>query len=237
MSTTFSTATLVAFVLLTLVVAAVFVAGVAAASRGIGEDEAMVRRRRNVAGLAIGGWLAFSALVAGSGWLSHFDRLPPPLMIFVGLTVVTSTTLALSRFGGVLAQGLPVAALVGFHAFRLPLEIILHQLGNENAIPPQMTYHGMNFDVVTGVTAIAVALWAAAGTLPRVVLLLWNLLGLGLLLNIVTVAILSSPVPFRVFMNEPANTIIATAPFIWLPTVLVQFAWAGHLLIFRRLRP
>lgn len=236
MSTTFSTATLVAFVLLTLVVAAVFVAGVAAASRGIGEDEAIARRRRNVAGLAIGGWLACSALVAGSGWLSHFDRLPPPLMIFVGVTVVTSTGLALSRFGGVLAQGLPVAALVGFHAFRLPLEIILHQLGNENAIPPQMTYHGMNFDVVTGVTAIAVALWAAMGTLPRVVLLLWNLLGLGLLLNIVTVAILSTPVPFRVFMNEPANTIIATAPFIWLPTVLVQFAWAGHLLIFRRLR-
>lgn len=237
MSTTFSTATLVAFVLLTLVVAAVFVAGVAAASRGIGEDEAMARRRRNIAGLAMGAWLAFSALVAGSGWLSHFDRLPPPLMIFVGLTVVTSTALAMSRFGGVLAQGLPVAALVGFHAFRLPLEIILHQLGNENAIPPQMTYHGMNFDVVTGVTAIAVALWAAMGTLPRVVLLLWNLLGLGLLLNIVTVAILSTPVPFRVFMNEPANTIIATAPFIWLPTVLVQFAWMGHLLIFRRLRP
>ncbi len=236
MSTTFSTATMVAFVLLTLVVSAVFVAGVAAASRGIGEEDAIVGRRRNLAALGIGGWLVVSALVAGSGWLTHFDRLPPPLMIFVGITGVTSTVLAMSRFGGVLAQGLPVAALVGFHAFRLPLEIILHRLGNENAIPPQMTYNGMNFDVVTGVTAIAVALWAAMGTLPRGVLLLWNLLGLGLLLNIVTIAILSTPVPFRVFMNEPANTIITVAPFIWLPTVLVQFAWMGHILLFRRLR-
>ncbi len=126
--------------------------------------------------------------------------------------------------------------MAGFHASPLPLEIILHRLGIENAIPPQMTYDGMNFDIVSGVTAIAVALWAATGSLPRVVLFAWNLLGLALLANIVTVAILSTPVPFRVFLNEPANTIITTAPFIWLPTVLVQLAWMGHILVFRRLR-
>jgi hypothetical protein len=38
------------------------------------------------------------------------------------------------------------------------------------------------------------------------------------------------------FQNEPANTFIAQFPYIWLPTVLVPTAWAGHLLLFRRLQ-
>jgi hypothetical protein len=65
--------------------------------------------------------------------------------------------------------------------------------------------------------------------------LLWNLVGLGLLINIVIIAILSTPVSFRVFLNEPANTFITHAPYVWLPVFLVQAALCGHLLVFRRL--
>jgi hypothetical protein len=61
-------------------------------------------------------------------------------------------------------------------------------------------------------------------------------MGFGLLLNVLTVAILSTPTPLRVFMNEPANVWITQAPFVWLVAVLVPTALAGHLVIFRRLR-
>ena len=43
------------------------------------------------------------------------------------------------------------------------------------------------------------------------------------------------PTPVRQFMNEPANTIIATFPLIWLPGVLVPFALVGHVLGLRQL--
>ena len=229
-------ASAVAFVVLTLLVVAAIVAGVGLASRGIGEDAATVRARVRSAILVAVAWLGVTGGAAATGYLAHFDRLPPPLMALVGATLVTTTTLALTGFGARMAAGLSVPMLVGFQAFRLPLEILLHRLGVENAIPPQMTWDGMNFDVVTGVTAIAVAALAAAGRAPRWLLLAWNALGLVLLWVIVTVAILSTPVPFRVFLNDPANTIITRAPWVWLPTVLVQAAWFGHLVLARRLR-
>ncbi|MEO6575254.1 MAG: hypothetical protein ABIP89_15520, partial [Polyangiaceae bacterium] len=60
----------------------------------------------------------------------------------------------------------------------------------------------------------------------------WNVLALGLLINIVVVANLSTPA-FHVF--EERTAIIATRPFVWLPALLVQLALLGHVLVFRRL--
>ena len=230
-----SHAVVAAFSVLVVAVAGTTVAGVSAAARANGEDAwALSRRRRNVV-TALAAWLAVTAVAAASGVLANFESMPPPLMLLIVASVLLSTALAFSRLGGLLAGSLPIAALVGFHAFRLPLELILHQLSLDGVLPVQMTYDGMNFDIATGISAVVVALWAASDKLPRAVLLLWNLFGLALLLTIVTIAVLSTPLPLRVFMNEPANTIIATVPFVWLPTVLVQAAWIGHLLIFRRL--
>jgi len=230
-----SAAVVTVFCALVVAVAGTAVAGVSAASRSRGEDVSTTARRTRSFAIGLGTWMLVTLLAAASGMLASFETFPPPVMPVIGLSLVLSTTLAFSRLGGLIAAELPIAALVGFQAFRLPLELVLHRLSYEGVLPVQMSYDGMNFDIVTGISAVLVALWAAFGTLPRLVLVLWNLLGLGLLLTIVTIALLSTPVPFRVFMNEPANTIITTAPFLWLPVVLVQAAWIGHLLVFRRL--
>lgn len=227
---------IVTFVVLTGAVAGLVVAAVASAARAAGEDaDAVARRRRNTA-LGLAAWLTVTGGAAAGGLVSNFDRMPPPLMGLVAVSLVLSTTFAFSSVGALLARGLPLAVLVGFQAFRLPLELILHQLSLDGVLPVQMTYDGMNYDIATGVTAIVVALLAAWGRLPLLVLRLWNVLGLVLLLTIVTIAILSAPFPFRAFLNDPPNTIVSTFPFVWLPTFLVQAAWVGHLLVLRRLR-
>ena len=64
----------------------------------------------------------------------------------------------------------------------------------------------------------------------------WNILGLALLANIVTVAVLSTPTPFRQFTGGPPNLLPSTFPFVWLPSFLVQVALGSHLLVFRQLR-
>src|SRR6188768_677474 len=50
------------------------------------------------------------------------------------------------------------------------------------------------------------------------------------------IAGLSTPTPWRVFREGPANVWIATEPYVWLPTVMVAFAILGHIVIYRRLR-
>lgn len=212
------------------------VAATAGAARAGGEDPEATTKLRTRTAIALGAWLALTGGAAASGVLARFDVLPPPLMVLVATSAVLSTTVALSRIGRLLAEGLPLAALVGFQAFRLPLELVLHRLSLDGVLPVQMTFDGMNYDIATGVLAVPLALWLSRGGAPRVVVLLWNLLGLALLLTIITIAILSAPGPLRAFVNEPANTIVTTLPFVWLPTVLVQAAWIGHLLVFRRLR-
>lgn len=231
-----SAAVVVGLPLLAAAVAAAVVVATGNAATAAGRDDADASSLRRRTALVLVAWFALTGALAGAGLLSRFDVLPPPLMLVVVPAFVALTALAFSPFGTLLARHTPLAALVGFQAFRIPLEVMLHQLGLDGVLPVQMTWDGMNWDVVSGATAALVGAWAAFGRVPRVVLLAWNLLGTLLLAVIVTIAVLSAPVPFRAFWNEPANTIVATFPFVWLPTVLVQAAWFGHLLVFRRLR-
>jgi hypothetical protein len=104
-------------------------------------------------------------------------------------------------------------------------------------MPEQMTYTGYNFDILTGLTAIAVAadvlaLRNSAGGRPLV--WLWNIGGLALLINVVTIAILSTPM-FAGFGHDRLNVFVTYPPYIWLPAVMVTAALTGHLLIFRAL--
>jgi hypothetical protein len=142
---------------------------------------------------------------------------------------------AFSRSGWRLVNGLSLASLVGFQVFRVPVELILFWLARDGVVPVQMTFEGLNFDILSGISAPVVAWLITTERLSTKGILLWNLVGLGLLINIVIIAILSTPVSFRVFLNEPANTFITHAPYVWLPVFLVQAALCGHLLVFRRL--
>jgi hypothetical protein len=179
-------------------------------------------------------WLALTAGAARTGRLS-FTTVPPTMLIAVALGIVLVLRLGLSATGARIAATVPLAALVGAQAFRLPLELAMHRAWTEGLMPVQMSYSGLNFDIVTGATALILAIALAVPSLPAVWVHAWNVLGFVLLLNIVTIAILSAPLPIRVFMSEPANVWITSFPFIWLPTVLVPAALLGHILIWRRL--
>ncbi|MBK7150530.1 MAG: hypothetical protein IPL19_15275 [Sandaracinaceae bacterium] len=188
---------------------------------------------------AVAAWLGITAMLAASGVLADFRGTPPLFVRFMGGCALLSILLVLSPFGRRLAVGVPLAALVGMQVFRLPVELLLHRLHADGLVPVQMTYLGRNFDVVTALLAVPVALLVASrgerDVLARRVALAFNLVGVGLLANIVVVALLSAPGSLRVFMNEPANTFVTTVPYVWLPTLLVLTALLGHLLLFRRL--
>ena len=212
------------------IVAAVAAAGIAAAWYAWGRRA----RAALVAALAIGVWLAVSYAVAASGALQDFSALPPPFLLFFVLCTGATTALAFSRVGTRLIEATPTAGLIGYQGFRIAVEGFLARLYHEGVIPVQMTYEGHNFDIVTGVTALALALYCArTSSFPRRLVLAWSVLGLLLLVNIVGTAILAAPTPLRVFHYDPPNTFVAFAPFVWLPTFLVQAAWLGHLLAFR----
>ncbi|MFN0178354.1 MAG: hypothetical protein ACKVZ0_06105 [Gemmatimonadales bacterium] len=157
--------------------------------------------------------------------------------MIVLLLAVLGLAIWLSRaaIGRRLAFGLPLSVLIGYQAFRVVVEVLMHRAYVEGLMPVQMSYQGRNFDIVSGATAAVLGLVLLVRGAPRWVLLGWNLLGLGLLINVLVIPMLSAPGPFRRFLNEPSNVGVTAFPWVWLPAVMVLAALLGHLLLFRRL--
>ncbi|MCZ6841602.1 MAG: hypothetical protein O7G32_02090 [SAR324 cluster bacterium] len=233
--TSYPVPTTVVFLLTVLAIVIVFPWAIGHAGRATAEPAGKRKQWIAAALLGILAWAALSASLAGSGVLGRFDLMPPPFMVLLVASTALTAVLAFSRVGARLIGGIGLSALIGYQAFRIPVELVLHSLYGAGVVPQQMTFEGRNFDIVAGITALALFLISRRWALNRWLVLVWNLAGLALLVNIVTVAVLSAPVPFRVFMNEPASVFVTTVPYIWLPAILVQAAWFGHLLVFRNL--
>jgi hypothetical protein len=180
--------------------------------------------------------IVIPGVLANAGQLDRYSPLPAPALVVTGLVTMFTIVLALSSTGERVAASVSLASLVGYQVFRVAVELVLHRLYLEDVVPVQMTYAGRNFDILSGLSAIVLALAMWSGRRPRAIVFLWNLAGLGLLVNIVVIAVVSTPVPFRQFANDPPNLLPSTFPFVWLPTFLVQAALFGHLVVFRALR-
>ena len=223
-----------AFVIIPILLVAALVGGVYYASRRLGEPPRVRIRATLTTLVAAVVWMGVTWYAAARGALLDFDANPPPFALLLAGILLLAARIAFTRFGRRLALGIPLWALVAVQAFRLPLEIAMHDLYERGIMPEQMSYSGRNFDIVTGVTALLVAALVYAGKGGRGLVAAWNLLGLALLANIVIVAILSTP-QFRYFGDEALNTFVMRTPFVWLPAVMVLAALAGHLVIFRAL--
>lgn len=181
--------------------------------------------------IALVAWAAFLVVWSLSGMASRFDMFPinmaPVLIVpFIAIIVFVFSKRTLS-----VLSSLPTKSIVQLQVFRVFVELLLWALFVENLLPVQMTFEGRNWDILSGLTAPLAALFLSKSKWG---LAIWNVVCLGLLINIVTVAILSMPTDLRVFNNEPANTIVAEFPFILLPGMLVPLAYGLSLLSLRQ---
>lgn len=221
------------FVMMPLSLVAVFVLAIYWSTARTLRDRRVARRRALLASLLAAAWMTITGLAAARGLLHMWA--PPTMLLVLVASGAIAIALGLSRLGLQIALAVPLAALVGVQGFRLVLELAMHRAYVEGLMPVQMSYSGRNFDIVTGISALLVGGWLATGRRSLTLVAAWNLLGVATLANVLVVAQLSAPTPFRVFMEEPANVWISRAPWVWLPSVMVLSALLGHLLVLRRL--
>jgi hypothetical protein len=223
----------VGFVALTIVIGALFVLAVYWSSLRTELSPARARRRALTGAVFAVGWIAFMGTAATRGLL-HFEP-PPTMLVAILVSLGLAIGLALSPLGKRMAIGIPIAALVGYQGFRVIVELLMHRAYTEGLMPVQMSFSGRNFDIVTGITALALGIWLATGRGSRGLVAAWNTIGVLLLVNILVIALLSAPTPLRRFTNDPPNVWITRAPWVWLPTVMVFAAVFGHVAVYRRL--
>jgi hypothetical protein len=180
--------------------------------------------------LWLGGFLAIGA----SGVLDVWDARPPRLTLVLLLVIGATLSLVLSDFGTRVAQYLELRTLIASQAFRLPLELMMYRAFVEGLMPEQMSFHGYNFDVLTGASAAGIALLGWCVEIPRWLAWAFNVVGSTLLLVIVGIAIASLP-SFALFGAARLNTWVTLAPYITLPVVMVPMALLGHGLLWKKL--
>ena len=174
-------------------------------------------------------WMIGQALLANSGFYQDVSSIPPRLVLTGVLPAVLLIILFLVFFRPFIER-LPLRSLTLIHVVRIPVELVLFWLYKAGKVPQVMTFDGMNFDIVSGILAAIVYLLAFRGTnLSKRLLLAFNMIGLLLLANIVSIAVMSLPSPLQQIAFEQPNRAVLYFPYIWLPTVVVPIILFSHL--------
>jgi len=189
-------------------------------------------------GIAAAWVLLMIAIVASGGFVpGAIGPVPGPVLGFGALVI-----------GGLVAWfgwpafrdtllALPLSALIGINAFRIAgvFFLILFAQGRLSAPFAQSAGWG---DITTGLVAIPLAVMTAAGTLPpRRFIAAWNAFGALDLFAAILFGALSSPgTPFRLFTEGPGTVVMATLPWVLIPSTLVPLWLLIHLTIAWRLR-
>ncbi len=180
--------------------------------------------------------LLIQGILGSSGFYTVTDTIPPrfPLLILPGLLVIVYVFL--SRRGKVILNKANLADLTFLHIVRIPVEVVLWGLYLHQQVPELMTFEGSNFDIISGITAPIIWWYAFRDrSIKTKVLLIWNILCLILLAIIVSIAILSSPVPFQQFAFDQPNLAVQYFPYVWLPSYVVPVVLFAHLASIRLL--
>jgi hypothetical protein len=165
------------------------------------------------------------------------DSFPPKIMLFGIFPMLLSIVLLFAtKKGRQFIDSLSLERLTYLNVIRIPVEMVLYGLFVAKTIPELMTFSGINFDILAGITAPIVGYFGfTKPKISRRAILIWNFVCLGLLLNIVICAVLSTPSPIQKLAFDQPNIAILNFPFSWLPTVIVPIVLLGHLTAIRQL--
>jgi hypothetical protein len=181
-------------------------------------------------------WAGLLMVLSLNGFFAHFDKLPPRPALAILTPLPFVLIAAFSKTGTALLKQVPPQRLIFVQTFRVFVELLILFAFLAGRLPVQMSLEGRNFDIVAGLLAFPVGYFCfVKKSWPRGVAILFNILGIVLLLNVLVVAFLSMPGPLRYFMNEPATTLVTGFPYIVLPGILVPIAYSMHIFSLRQL--
>ncbi|MEW7290634.1 hypothetical protein [Aquimarina sp. 2304DJ70-9] len=170
------------------------------------------------------------------GFYQKTDTIPPRFIFLLAPGFLVVLLLFLTKKGKQFIDSLDLKWLTLIHVVRIPVEVVLHAVFLSGLIPVYMTFEGYNFDIISGITApIVYYLVFVKKTWGRRFLLFWNFLCLALLINILTIAILSAQTPFQQLAFDQPNIGVTYFPFVWLPAVIVPIVLFSQLAAIRKL--
>ncbi|RKN78510.1 hypothetical protein [Ulvibacterium marinum] len=175
-------------------------------------------------------WSSIVGILGLNGFYQKLDAVPPRFIFLLGPVLLFVLLLSMTKKGKKFMGSLDLKWLTLLHCIRVPVELVLYFVFLEGLVPELMTFEGYNFDILSGLTApILYYLVFVKKKVGVNGLLLWNIICLGLLLNILTIAVLSAQTPIQKMAFDQPNIGVTYFPLVWLPTVVVPIVFLSHL--------
>ncbi|HEX6333596.1 MAG TPA: FGGY family carbohydrate kinase [Flavisolibacter sp.] len=190
--------------------------------------------RSRTAMIFISAWLVLQAILAAVGFYMAPTAMPPRVMFMLAPMLAMIAIILATPWGRRFMDSLDTTSMTWIHAVRVPVELTLFFLYTYGQVPRLMTFEGVNFDMLSGLTA-PLAVWLAAGRRPyhTVLFLAWNVLCLVLLFNIVYHGVLSAPTVLQQFAFDQPNVALMYFPYVWLPVFIVPAVLFSHVVLVR----
>lgn len=175
-------------------------------------------------------WMGVTYVLAQTGFYRVYDALPPrAIFALVPPNLAIIIVIIIKRTREYMLR-IPISILTYLHIIRVPIEMVLWWLAIQGVAPYLITFEGVNYDILSGVTAPFIAVFLLGiRSQNRIGTTIWNLATLALLVNVVFHALLSAPTPFQIFSFDQPLTAVFYAPYIWLPAVVVPIVFWSHL--------
>jgi len=174
-------------------------------------------------------WAILHSVLAYNGFYQNTKTIPPRFALVLLPATIFIIIGLLPKAQKWFFQQRNTQISTFLHTVRLPVEIVLFELFVYQMIPELMTFEGRNFDILAGITAPIIGYLFLKKQISKKLLLIWNIIGLFLVLFILTNGILSAELPFQQFAFEQPNRGITYFPFILLPAVIVPIVVWTHL--------
>lgn len=178
---------------------------------------------------------AVQALLSQKGFYLATEAVPPRLIFILLPMIILIITAFTTASGKRFIDSIDLTRYTYLHTIRIGVEVVLLWLFMSKTLPESMTFEGRNFDILTGITAPLVAYFGIQkGKLRKKGLLIWNVLGLALVLQVVVTGVLSAPTVLQQTAFDQPNIAIMYFPYIWLPAIIVPIVIFGHLVAIRK---
>ncbi|MBC6998931.1 hypothetical protein [Cytophaga sp. FL35] len=190
------------------------------------------RSRKHLSAILI--WMAVVGVLGYLGFYRVQNTIPPRFIFLLAPGILFAIVYFLSTKNNRIGNAQNLRWLTLLHTIRIPVEIVLYCIFIEGLIPGLMTFEGYNYDILSGISApiiyytVFVKKWIGTRGL-----LIWNLICLGLLINVLTIAVLSALTPIQQLAFDQPNIGVTYFPFVWLPAVIVPIVLYSHLVSIR----
>lgn len=175
-------------------------------------------------------WMIPVGVLGYLGFYRVQDVIPPRFVFLLAPGILFLIFLLTSKRARNFSYNQDLGWLTLLHTVRIPVEIVLYYIFLEGYVPDLMTFDGYNYDILSGLSAPITYYGAfVKNWIGKKGLLIWNFVCLGLLINILTIAVLSAETPIQQLAFDQPNIGVTYFPFVWLPAVIVPIVLFSHI--------